>query len=96
MPSNENGFKQRIWQEIEPLITHCVCVFIILLSLLLIAGLLWVLESLFPEKKELIEYIKVLDIWVAFGFICLFCGYTFSLVLIRLLRGIRSEWNEKR
>ena len=93
MPEGKTFF-QKVWSKIDPIISHCLCVLFLGLALLFIAGLLWLLENLLPDKKEFISYLKTADIWLIFAILCLFGLYTFILIAIILFKHLRDVWNE--
>jgi hypothetical protein len=87
--------RSSFWREIEPIVNHASTVLVLELSLLLIGLIAWILGRIFPDQKEWIAYIEKIDIWVALALLCLFSAYTIIRVVIRLLRGIRDEWNHR-
>ncbi|MCG8407583.1 MAG: hypothetical protein MI923_20490 [Phycisphaerales bacterium] len=89
--SKNNGFLTRLLNEAEPIIFHAATVLMIELSLLVLGLMTSLLEKLFPAYKKYFEIMKLIDIWAAMFFLCMFALFTLFLVGLRLFKSLREE-----
>jgi branched-subunit amino acid transport protein AzlD len=82
-----------IREEAGPIVRHAIVVLIIEGSLVLIGLGTKLLEYLFPEQKQYLQLIEILDVWLALALLSLFGIYTLLQVGMRLGRSLRSEWS---
>jgi hypothetical protein len=90
-PDQDRGFRQRVWQEAEPIIVHAIIVLLLEVSLLLVGLLTLGLEHIFPNQRAYFSVIEKVDIWLALALLCMFGLYTLILVGIRLGKGLIEE-----
>lgn len=90
-PGPNRGFRQRVWQEAEPIIVHAIIVLLLEVSLLLVGLLTLGLEHIFPNQGAYFSIIEKVDIWLALALLCMFGLYTLIRVGIRLGKGVIEE-----
>jgi putative Mn2+ efflux pump MntP len=93
--SDNTNLRSKLWGEIEPVVNHALTVLALEISLVLIGLIGLILGTILPDQKEYIDYLEIIDIWIALALLCMFGAYTIIRVLIRLLRGIRDEWKQR-
>ncbi len=87
------GFRAQLRHDTMPIAVHGVTILILEGFILLVGVGLLVLKKLFPDHMAQLAFLESADIWLAVLFVCMFGSYTLVIVLIRLLRGVRREWN---
>jgi hypothetical protein len=87
----DRSFRQRVWQEAEPIIVHAIIVLLLEASLLLVGLLTLGLEYIFPTHESYFSVIEKVDIWLALSLLCMFGLYTLIRVGIRLGKGVIEE-----
>ena len=97
MTQTKNGrppWKHAIWDEVEPVVRHVIAVVILEGAVLVIGLFTRLLEYLFPDHKQYIEVIAIVDIWLALALLSLFGVFTLLLVGLRLFRSLHTEWTK--
>jgi hypothetical protein len=91
---NEKSFWDELKEENRPIVNHSLCVFVNILSLVFLAVVLMGLEIIFPDKKDFISKVKIVDLWLVFGLLCLLGIKTLIIIAIKSWKHIQYEWNK--
>lgn len=82
----------RIWNEVEPILSHAVVTVIVLAVVLVVGGACVIAEAWLPQQKEAIEWIEHYDVLFAQTLLTLFAVSSILLILIRIGRNISQEF----